>query len=52
MERLIEKLAIAVAWALPRRVAYWAFIRVATFNEAGNPGETTASTAAKRWSHA
>jgi hypothetical protein len=52
MERLKEKLAIAVAWALPRRIAYWAFIRVTTHGERGNPGETKAIDAAKRWSAA
>ena len=52
MERTKEKIAIALAWALPRRVAYWAFIRVTTSGEQGNPGETRAIDAAKRWSAA
>lgn len=51
-ERLKEKLAIAVAWALPRRIAYWAFIRVSTNGEQGNPGETKALDAANRWRRA
>ena len=50
MDRLKEKLAIAIAWALPRRIAYWAFIRVTTYREPGNPGETKALDAAARWS--
>lgn len=27
---MVEKLLIRVAWLLPRQLAYWAFIRVAT----------------------
>jgi hypothetical protein len=47
-----EWLAIKLAWLLPRRVAYWAFIRVSTYRETENPGDTTALVAAKRWNAA
>lgn len=49
MERFKERLAIALAWALPKRLAYWALVRVSTNGEMGNPGETRALDAAKRW---
>lgn len=28
MERLKERIAIAIAWALPKRIAYWCAMRV------------------------
>jgi hypothetical protein len=54
MERFKEKIAIAVAWALPRRVAYWAMIRVAAHATTGQFGNTSPSELdyeimAKRW---
>ena len=39
IEKLREKVLTWIAWKLPRPVAYWATIRVATFNYDGNPGE-------------
>lgn len=50
-----EGIVMDVAWALPRRVAYWTFIRVmaaATTHPDGRaqtPDEVTYSQAAQRW---
>ena len=44
-----EKLAIAIAWALPRRIAYWAFIRVATEGSNEYPAEQKVDEIMKRW---
>ena len=52
MERFKEKMAIAVAWALPRRIAYWAFIRVTTEGCEGNPSDQAVTDIQKRWSAA
>jgi len=54
MEQFKEKLAIKVAWALPRSVALWAFTRVAahaTQGQWGNEHPDTVSimTAMGRW---
>lgn len=54
LERMKEKLAIAIAWALPRRVAYWSMIRVASHASTGQFGDTNPTaldyeTIAKRW---
>ena len=35
MDRLRERIAIKVAWMLPRRVALWAMIRVAAHATSG-----------------
>jgi hypothetical protein len=54
-EKLPESAAADAAWALPRSVAYWAFIRVmaaASQHPDGrhqHPDEITYSQAAKRW---
>ena len=55
-ERLKEKLAIKIAWLLPRRVALWAMIRVAAHATSGRWGHEYAGDVdyAKmhdRWSH-
>jgi hypothetical protein len=54
-ERLKERIAIKIAWLLPRRVALWAMIRVgshATTGQWGNtcPGELTYGDMHDRWS--
>lgn len=54
IERAIEKLTMAVAWALPKRLAYWCAIRVishATTGEYGNQvvPDLHAMDALKRW---
>ncbi len=41
IERLREKVLIWIAWSLPHSVAYWATLRVATFDYGGNPAERT-----------
>lgn len=40
-DRLKEWAAQKVAWGIPRRAAYWAFIRIATSNTDGYPGDLT-----------
>jgi len=47
--RLQEKLVIWLAWHLPKRVVYWAFIRVATYDYQFDPGGRTVSHALDRW---
>lgn len=44
-----EQLAIKLAWRLPKRVVYWAFVRMAT-HDAGNenPAEDTIMDVLKR----
>ncbi len=54
MERFKERLAIALAWLLPRRLAYWAFIRVSTHASTGqwgyeSPAELPLTKIAARW---
>lgn len=49
MERLKERIWIKLAWLLPRDLAKWAFIRVSTHGEQGNPGDTRALDALNRW---
>lgn len=53
MEKL-DKLAMKIAWLLPKRIAYWAAIRVgahATCGPYGNesPSELPMMTALQRW---
>lgn len=38
MDRLKERIAIKIAWLLPRRVALWAMIRVAAHATTGKWG--------------
>lgn len=38
-----------LAYRLPRRLAYWAFIRVQTFNCQGNPAERAAPDSMDAW---
>lgn len=54
MKRRIEKIQLAVAWALPRWLVYWAAIRLmahATQDQYSNQivPELTAMDALKRW---
>lgn len=54
MNRLHEKIVMAIAWALPRRIAYWCAIRVMAHATTGQWGhlETPAllaTDALKRW---
>ncbi len=44
-----ERFYIWLAWRLPKELARWTFVRVATFNEMGTPGETKCLDALKRW---
>ncbi len=44
-----ETVCVWLAWRLPKRLALWAFVRVATFNEPGNPADTTCGVALDRW---
>lgn len=52
--RRIEKWKMAVAWALPRWLAYWAFVRVAAHATTGEwsgsvPHEVSIMEALRRW---
>jgi hypothetical protein len=49
ISRRAERLLIWLVWKLPPMVVTWAFIRVATYNERGNPYETTCGDAIERW---
>lgn len=54
MERLKEKLLMAIAWRLPRALVYWCAVRVgshATTGQWGNESPTTLlmMDALKRW---
>lgn len=44
-----ERVTIWLSHLLPRRLAYWAFIRVATEGCEGNPCEQSCYEPAKRW---
>ena len=44
-----DKISARLAYALPRQVAYWAFIRVATEFCKANPGDQKVSEAQLRW---
>lgn len=46
----VEKFWIWLAWKLPRALAKWAFLRVSTNGEEGNPNDTKAGDALRRWS--
>ena len=46
---MIEKFVIWVSWHLPRSVAYWAFIRVATEDQINDPPRRTCMQAADSW---
>lgn len=43
------KVVMWLVWHLPRRFAYWATIRVATWDYDGNPGERTVADALSAW---
>lgn len=47
--RYREYLCMGLAWALPLRVAYWAFIRVATWKYPEHPAFRTVAEAQARW---
>ena len=54
MERLIEKLTMKLAYALPRRLAYWAYVRVhseatVTTHQDKTPDQVTVFDAMKSW---
>lgn len=49
MQRKIERLAIAIAWRLPRKVAFWAFVRVATEGCEDNPADQSVGEIMDRW---
>jgi len=44
-----DRLVIWLAWKLPRRLAYWVFIRVATYDYQFDPGGRTVSHALDCW---
>lgn len=44
-----ERIATFVAYKMPRQWAYWAFIRVATEDYKGEPGNQVVSEVQKRW---
>lgn len=48
-EEFRERLAMKIAWMLPRRIAYWCYIRVAVYNEDGNPADQTVDQPLMRW---
>ena len=43
---MIERIAIWISWKLPRVIAYWAFIRVATEGQIDDPPRRTCMQAA------
>ena len=52
---MTERLMLWIAWHLPRRLAYWTFIRVAARGTTGEYGSTDVTTltvidAMQRWS--
>ena len=54
MHRLREKITMALAWALPRKIVYWCAIRVIAHATQGKYGLTvvpdlTAMEALRRW---
>ena len=46
---MIEKILMSIAWALPRQLAYWTFIRVATYRHGGPPDAITVLKAMQAW---
>ena len=54
IDRTLEKIVIAIAWALPKRLAYWCAIRVIAHATQGEYStqivpELSAMDALKRW---
>lgn len=49
LEQSWERVIIWVAWHLPRRVAYWAFIRVGVHDYNLDPGGRTLAHALNHW---
>ena len=54
LRRLQERVVVAVAWAMPRKVAYWCAIRVGVHGASGPwegqvVPELTVADALKRW---
>ena len=47
--RKVEQWAIAVSWRLPRMIAFWAFVRVATDGCENNPADQTVKEVMDRW---
>jgi hypothetical protein len=47
-ERL-EAVQVAIAYALPRWLVYWAFIRIATHQCTGNPADRKCGEALNQW---
>jgi hypothetical protein len=51
---LRQRIVVNIAWHLPREIAYWCFVRVASHATAGKYGDTypdqlTVMDAMKRW---
>ena len=44
-----ERFVIWLAWLVPRWLAYWVFIRIATADYDGAPSERTVLDAAESW---
>ena len=49
VSRRREQLVMAFVWRLPRSVAMWAFVRVATEGCKDNPVDQTVRDVLKRW---
>lgn len=54
LRRLRERLYISIAWALPRELVWWCYIRVMSHATTGkfsrtHPAGVTFDVAAKRW---
>jgi hypothetical protein len=49
LSRKSERLLLWFVWRLPRKVAMWAFIRVAVAGNNGHPDDRSISDALKAW---
>lgn len=47
--RIAEKVVTWIAWRLPRSVAYWAYVRVATEGANEYPGDQKVYEPMQRW---
>ncbi len=48
-QRKVDQWAVAIAWRLPRKVAFWAFVRVATEGCEDNPTDQGVKEIVDRW---
>ena len=49
MSQYLERLAIWLAWRLPRRLAYWAYVRVAPEGADDYPADQSVVEPMQRW---